>query len=613
MEEIISIPIKKLEFAQETNTSDNLAKAKLYVLHEDLNDNNSVIRMDAIEGAKPTISNIPILTFIAKDEENKATDFGGHEMVQTLESEKGKLVLKTTYLEQPIGVIPESNDYHYEMIDDQNWVVVNGYVWKNYSNEAYDLLKKAKSKGISMEIKVLDGEVDKNTGFYIIKAFEYLGITVLGDDITPAMGEEAKIKMFSQNNKTEYFSAVKKLNEELKSSLENEVKGLSKKEFAKCEDKEKNIETNSCHDEKNKEKAEKNSCNEDDKKEKVETNSCHDDKKEKAEKNSCKDDKEFATEKVEDEDDESACKKNATANKNDIKEQIKEIKEVEDMMSCKDEKKKKDKSEKNAIEDCMEDDDEECLSKEKKDEKCFAKDDKKVTSNEGLSVNYVIEEVQGQLDEITETVNVWWQDAPATVPKYYMVDLLVDKMIVIVTDFENTGFFGIPYSISGDEVKLELDKLVPYISIWKEKDVADTGKMNFSKKKSVFEGLISSSEEVYNSLNEKYSTLEKECKKLKEFKLEVDKQTRFVQIDNKIAEFSFEEDEIKTLREMAYSEEISMEELEKELFALEGRRLHEQKTKFSSNKKQNIGYKILNNAEKQEATSKYGSASVYFR
>lgn len=126
-EKVISIPIS-LEFAKSNNISDNLAKAKINVLHEGLNYNESVFSQESIENAQPTISNIPVLTFIKRDENNEAEDFGGHEVKQSLKSEKGKLVLKSTYLEQPIGVVPETNNYHYEMINEQNWVVVDGYI-----------------------------------------------------------------------------------------------------------------------------------------------------------------------------------------------------------------------------------------------------------------------------------------------------------------------------------------------------------------------------------------------------------------------------------------------------------------------------------------------------
>ena len=383
-----------------------------------------------------------------------------------------------------------------------------------------------------MEIKVLDGKIDKNTGFYVVKNFEYLGITVLGDNVTPAMGDDAKIQMYSKQNKKEYFSMVENLSKELKSlQKENEVELLKTKEtFAEKKEEDTNIEKNSCHDDK----------------EVIEKNSCHNDKK--------------------------------------------------------------NKTEKNAIEREDEDEEEICLSKKE-----FAKKDtpSNVSSTNSLSINYLIEEITTQLDNITEVVQVWWQDTPATVPQYYLIDLLVDKNVVIVTDFENTGFYGIPYSVTGDEVQLQMSDIAPYVSIWKQKETSEVNTQNFSTKKFALENLLKGGEEVYNNLKKEYEKIEKENKSLKEFKLEIDKQTRFVEIDNKVNEFGFREEEVKDVKEMAYAEKITIEELEKELYALAGKKAFEKKGKFSLNKKQNPTYKINIKEPKVEA-SKYGSASIYF-
>lgn len=605
-ETILSIPIEKLEFSAVDDN--NKAKAKLYVMHEDLNYNESVIPMSAIENAESTISNIPILAYVKKDEEtNEASDFAGHELKQDLVAENGELVFKTTYLEQPIGVIPETNDYHYETINGQQWVVINGYIWKSYSNEAYDLLESAKTKGISMEIKVLDGMVDKNTGFYIINKFEYLGITVLGDDITPAMGNEAKIKLYSTENKKQYFSMCKKLNEELKIEIEKEVKGLSMEvsEFEKCKDKEKDIEKMKCHE------------NEEQGKEK---HSCKDEEKD-MEKHSCKDeekDKEKHEKKTDDSESENT-------NGLNVKAEIKQIDEDEMMSkcdkkdvekhSCKDEEKGKEKHSCEDGSDSCEDEEnlkenEAVLNEDRDKEECYSKNKEITEPTVSLSINYIIEQINSQLDKVREEVEAWWsEDGVETLPKYMMVDLLVDKKIVIVTNFDNE-FFGIPYVIQGDEVILEMADIKPYISSWKEKETNSELKFE-SKRKSSIKKMIEESKKAYDELEDKYEKVSEKCEELKEFKYEIDKKTRFIEIDNLIGEFNFSDDEIKTLREKAYSEEISMETLKKELYALEGMRVHKAKEVYSTSKKNLVlGYSI--NSNKVSKKSKYGEASIYF-
>ena len=156
-----------------------------------------------------------------------------------------------------------------------------------------------------------------------------------------------------------------------------------------------------------------------------------------------------------------------------------------------------------------------------------------------------------------------------------------------------------------------MSDIAPYVSIWKQKETSEVNTQNFSTKKFALENLLKGGEEVYNNLKKEYEKIEKENKSLKEFKLEIDKQTRFVEIDNKVNEFGFREEEVKDVKEMAYAEKITIEELEKELYALAGKKAFEKKGKFSLNKKQNPTYKINIKEPKVEA-SKYGSASIYF-
>lgn len=78
MRKIFSIPIERFEI-EDTITS-NLAKVRIHVTHDGLNYNNLIITESALEFAKPSIANIPLLAFVKKDQEEQ--DFGGHEVEQ---------------------------------------------------------------------------------------------------------------------------------------------------------------------------------------------------------------------------------------------------------------------------------------------------------------------------------------------------------------------------------------------------------------------------------------------------------------------------------------------------------------------------------------------------
>ncbi|MGL5764002.1 MAG: hypothetical protein ACRCX8_00030, partial [Sarcina sp.] len=112
-----------------------------------------------------------------------------------------------------IGVIPEANNYRIEEIEGVDHVVVDGYIWKTYSNEGYDLISESGEKGVSMEVSVEEGSKDKKTGIYKISKYSYLGVTVLGDDVMPAMGSTCKLETYSSNE--EFQFAMNELNKEV--------------------------------------------------------------------------------------------------------------------------------------------------------------------------------------------------------------------------------------------------------------------------------------------------------------------------------------------------------------------------------------------------------------
>ena len=178
-------------FSQSTEPiSSNLVPVKLTLLHDDLNRNSSSLSMDAIKMAEPSLKNKPILAYIRKDE-NGEYDFAGHEIEITL-SDDG---VKTTYLERPVGIIPESTKVEYISKDGKIYATCTGYIYKDYSNETLELIEKTNGKCVSVELSVEDGHIDMDSIFHITK-FDYLGVTILSDDVTPGMDENCRIELF---------------------------------------------------------------------------------------------------------------------------------------------------------------------------------------------------------------------------------------------------------------------------------------------------------------------------------------------------------------------------------------------------------------------------------
>ena len=179
-------------FSQSTEPiSSNLVPVKLTLLHDDLNRNSSSISMDAIKMAEPSLKNKPILAYIRKDE-NGEYDFAGHEIEITL-SDDGRV--KTTYLERPVGIIPESTKVEYISKDGKIYATCTGYIYKDYSNETLELIEKTNGKCVSVELTIEDGHIDMDSIFHITK-FDYLGVTILSDDRRPGMDENCRIELF---------------------------------------------------------------------------------------------------------------------------------------------------------------------------------------------------------------------------------------------------------------------------------------------------------------------------------------------------------------------------------------------------------------------------------
>lgn len=209
--EYLSLPVR---YEVESTSDDRFKKIKIYVMHDKKNLNNSYFDMTIIDTAKESIKNIPILAFVKSVDGTNESDFGGHEFEIAITDGD----LKFKYLGRPIGVIPaENNNYHYETIDEKTFVVVDGYVWTDYANEALDILERDKEKGQSMEIRIDEGKWDLDNGWYAVNKYRYTGVTILGDNVTPAM-TNAKVKLIDEDT-SNFSTNVTKMVEELNQYL----------------------------------------------------------------------------------------------------------------------------------------------------------------------------------------------------------------------------------------------------------------------------------------------------------------------------------------------------------------------------------------------------------
>lgn len=461
---ILSIPINKIEF-QSSSTNSSLAKVRIYVMHDKDNCNMSYFDEESLPNAKATLHDIPLLCAIEKDEDGEAVDFKGHEIEYEILDENGQLIIKTIYIEQPVGTISMDNNYKIEEIDGYNWVVIDGYIWKEYCSDAYNLLND-KHKKVSMEIRVKSCYETEDDDYLHISDFEYLGITILGDKHAPAMGDNATISLFTRFQSDTFAFEYNKILNELKKIQKGGIEVNRDEIFAKFSY--------------------------------------------------------LKGEKFE------ALKNNKELSNEQLENQLYEL------------------------------------------------------SIEQIKV-YMREALRSKTYMGTN-----WNGDPREYQKYYLCDVLFNSNIAIVEDCEEWyKYFGVPYTVNGDSVTLDYDNAKRYvIGDWREyvdgqAEPIVSGLLEFNKeqieeiKKSfkveeteeykTIEKSLKDIKSDFTDLQSDKSNLETEVNKLKQFKLDIEKQQKEAEINSILNKYS----ELKSINgyediiKDKYSIELS--ELEKNL------------------------------------------------
>lgn len=212
-----SLPVEITE-NKKFSFDDSLIPVDIKVMHNGLNLNNSTFFDEAIEDAKESLKNKPILGYIKKVDGSDEQDFAGHE----IEISFGEEGLKVIYLERPLGTVPETNNYSILEEDGKKFVFCRGYLWKEYLNSGYEILRDNPKKSVSMEIAVDDYDINEDGSINITK-YRYLGITILGDDVTAAMtGAELNVVgQFSKNENEDFYSKIEELNYKISQHFTN--------------------------------------------------------------------------------------------------------------------------------------------------------------------------------------------------------------------------------------------------------------------------------------------------------------------------------------------------------------------------------------------------------
>lgn len=183
---------------QEDKNKEGLLPVVLQSCHTLANLNGSYISDEKMTDALPSFANRPILGYI--HEVDGQPEFYSHNMHL---DEDDNIV----YDEIPVGIVPESCDAKlvYDEEKKKTYVVVNGYIFEEYSKAA-EILQREGECPVSVELSVRQLSYDAANKVLVIEDFFFSGVTILGKredgtSVEPGMaGANIQLADFSQKN-----------------------------------------------------------------------------------------------------------------------------------------------------------------------------------------------------------------------------------------------------------------------------------------------------------------------------------------------------------------------------------------------------------------------------
>ena len=194
---VVQVP-GNLKFDVNDNQAEGLLPVTLQSCHIGKNVNGTIIEESVMNNCLPSFKNRPILGYI--HEVDGEWHFYKHNLH---EDENGEIV----YDEIPVGIVPESCDakLEYDEEKDKTYVVINGYIFEEYSKAA-EILRREKECAVSVELSIREFSYNAKEHCLVIEDFYFSGVTILGKnpdgkDVMPGMaGSNIKLADFSAEN-----------------------------------------------------------------------------------------------------------------------------------------------------------------------------------------------------------------------------------------------------------------------------------------------------------------------------------------------------------------------------------------------------------------------------
>lgn len=170
-----------------------LYRVEIWALNDRVNRNGW--KYINLESHLPEFQDIPILTAYLRD--GKVIG-DGHNFDMRIDPKTGEHYASFTGAdsERIVGWVPKDANIRIEPEGDTKWVVVTGYLWTWYARE---LVEKIAGQGGGMEVSIetLVTKEHIENGYDVEEQFIVLGVTVLGDGVSPAVAG-ASIKSLAE-------------------------------------------------------------------------------------------------------------------------------------------------------------------------------------------------------------------------------------------------------------------------------------------------------------------------------------------------------------------------------------------------------------------------------
>ena len=163
--------------------TEGLLPVTLQSCHIYENRNGSYISKSTMQNALSSFSNKPILGHIIQKDDG-SYDFDSHNM-EMVDDPWNEGEQRVHYIEQPIGIVPESCNarLEYDKEKKKTYVVVDGWIFEDYGNGAAEIIKEKGGTKVSVELGVKEFSYNSKKKRLEIEEFVFMGVTALGEHV----------------------------------------------------------------------------------------------------------------------------------------------------------------------------------------------------------------------------------------------------------------------------------------------------------------------------------------------------------------------------------------------------------------------------------------------